>query len=161
MYVRLNALQPRTEEWIKKSWKAGKWSPNAVINAEGKLIDDMRPLTFQIQVCSNTIKKLLARVAGATDVPAWADDETTFEQLHARIAKTQDLIKSIDESKYVDAETEVELQVGPHTMKISAKKYMLGYALPNFFFHLNTTYAILRSKGVPIGKADYIGPFMA
>ena len=39
MYVRFNQLQPRTEEWIKKSWKEGKWSPNAVINGDGELID--------------------------------------------------------------------------------------------------------------------------
>lgn len=39
MYVKLDALQPKVEEWIRKSWKDGKWSPNAVINAEGELID--------------------------------------------------------------------------------------------------------------------------
>lgn len=39
MYLKLDALQPSTEEWIKQSWKAGKWSPNAVINGDGELID--------------------------------------------------------------------------------------------------------------------------
>lgn len=39
MYIKLDAIQPQTEEWIKKSWKDGKWSPNSVINAEGEIID--------------------------------------------------------------------------------------------------------------------------
>ena len=39
MYVRLDAIQPRTEEWVKKSWKEGKWSPNSVINSDGELVD--------------------------------------------------------------------------------------------------------------------------
>ena len=39
MYVRLDALQSRTEEWVKQSWAKGKWSPNAVINSDGELVD--------------------------------------------------------------------------------------------------------------------------
>ena len=39
MYIRLDKIQPQTEEWIKKSWRKGKWSPNSIINSEGTLID--------------------------------------------------------------------------------------------------------------------------
>ena len=45
-------------------------------------------------------------------------------------------------------------------MNLSAKDYIFNYAIPNFFFHVQTAYAILRMKGVPLGKTDFLSPFM-
>ncbi|CAK7214184.1 hypothetical protein SEUCBS140593_002097 [Sporothrix eucalyptigena] len=134
--------------------------PNAYVNAA--LCEDMRPLSFQVQVASNTVKKSVWRLTG-TDVESWADDETTLAQLVARTQRTLDLVQAVDEASIAGKDdTIVELQMGKAgTKNLPAKAYVLNYALPNLFFHIQTAYAILRAQGVPLGKSDYLGGFMA
>ncbi|OAA65366.1 hypothetical protein SPI_02153 [Niveomyces insectorum RCEF 264] len=126
------------------------------------LAEDMKPLSFQIQVASNVVKKSVWRLTG-NETESWADDETTIAQLKARVQKTLDLLKTVD-AKTLEGkdDTIVELQMGANgTVNLPAKSYVLGYALPNFFFHITTAYGILRSRGVPLGKRDYLSNFMA
>jgi len=121
----------------------------------------MRPLSFQVQVASNTVKKSIWRLTGE-EVESWEDDETTLEQLKARVQKTLDLLGKTD-PKSVDGREDrlVELQLGKGgSLNLPAKAYVFSYAHPNFFFHLQTAYAILRMKGVPLGKQDYLSSFM-
>lgn len=133
--------------------------PNDYVKAT--LCQDMLPLSFQIQVVSNTAKKSIWRLTG-TDIESWADDETTMDQLIARVQRTLDLVKTVDVAAIAGKEDiMVELQMGKAgTRNLSGKDYVLNYALPNFFFHVQTAYAILRFKGVPLGKFDYLGGFM-
>ncbi len=49
---------------------------------------------------------------------------------------------------------------GPRSLELTGETLALNQAVPNLFFHLTTAYAILRSKGVPLGKKDYIGSFL-
>ncbi|EPE02595.1 helix-turn-helix- domain containing protein type [Ophiostoma piceae UAMH 11346] len=133
--------------------------PDAFVNAT--LAEDMRGLAFQVQVASNTVKKSIWRLTG-TEVESWPDNETTLAQLIARTQRTVDLLDTVTaESIEGIDDTIVELQMGKNgTFNLPAKSYVLNYALPNFFFHLQTAYAILRAKGVPLGKTDYLSNFM-
>lgn len=118
-----------------------------------RLVADMQPLPYQIQRVSDTAKGLCVRVAKSTP-EAWADDETTFEQLQERIAKTIAFLEKVD-PKSMDGVEEEEVNFAGRTM--SAKDYVLNAAVPNFFFHFVTAYGLLRKEGVPIGKQDYFG----
>jgi hypothetical protein len=121
-----------------------------------KLVDDMNPFSFQIQTASNTAKNTIARIS-KEKLPAWEDNETTIEQLQARISRTLDLLKTVEKSSWADkATTEVTLQVSGTDTQMTAVQYTQNFALPNFFFHVTTAYSILRMKGVPIGKGDFL-----
>ncbi|EAW12384.1 DUF1993 domain-containing protein [Aspergillus clavatus NRRL 1] len=128
---------------------------------DARLCPDMRPLTFQIQTCSNTAKASVVRLTGVDNV-SMDDNETTFEQLYARIDKTIDFVKGVD-PKLFEGKDHVEFQtkLGPNELTFTGESYVNRFGLPNFFFHLNIAYAILRQKGVPIGKMDYLKYFNA
>ncbi|HEX4292962.1 MAG TPA: DUF1993 domain-containing protein [Rhizomicrobium sp.] len=122
-----------------------------------KLADDMRPFPFQIQSASDAAKGAAARLAGIT-APAMPDTETTFAELHARLAKTIDFLNSVKPEQLAGAETrEIVLKFPNGEMKFTGRDYVANFALPNFFFHVTTAYAILRHKGIAIGKMDFLG----
>ncbi|MFC4860784.1 DUF1993 domain-containing protein [Pseudomonas sp. MAHUQ-62] len=124
---------------------------------ESRLAPDMYALARQVQIASDMAKGCAARLAGV-EVPSWADTETTFEELQARIAKTQEFIKGIDAAKLEGSEDRtVVLKMRTGDISFSGRDYLLGFALPNFYFHITTTYAILRHNGVDVGKMDYLG----
>ncbi|GLZ86788.1 hypothetical protein Pres01_28390 [Metapseudomonas resinovorans] len=124
---------------------------------ESRLAPDMYALARQVQVASDMAKGCAARLAGV-EVPSWADTETTFEELQARIAKTQMFIKDIDAGKLDGSEDRtVVLKMRSGDMSFSGRDYLLGFALPNFYFHITTAYAILRHNGVDVGKLDFLG----
>lgn len=122
-----------------------------------RLIADMHPLPAQVQRMSDSAKLFLVRVAGAENV-AMADDETSFADLHARIDRTVAFIHSVpraDVNGREDAPVTLPLPTG--NLEFTAQSYATGFVLPNFYFHLTTAYALLRMRGVPIGKRDYLG----
>jgi hypothetical protein len=124
---------------------------------QARLIEDMHPLTAQIQRASDSAKFVAVRIGQVENVPM-ADEEATFADLHARIAKTVDFLKTVDRSSMENREdAEVVLTTRNGSTTFTGTNYVLNFALPNFFFHVTTAYALLRHKGVPIGKMDYIG----
>ena len=124
---------------------------------EARLAPDMHPFTRQIQMASDAAKSAAARLAGI-EPPAMPDTETTFPELHARLAKTIDFLKSIDAAKLAGAESrEIVLKFPSGEMKFTGKDFLTGFALPNFLFHVTTAYALLRHKGIAIGKMDFLG----
>lgn len=127
--------------------------------AAARLAPDMFPLTGQIQSASDSAKFAAARLTGTTG-PSFADTETTFGELHARIAKTLDYLASVDPAGFEGAETREIVQKSRRGERhFVGTSYLLTFALPNFFFHVATAYDILRHKGVPVGKSDYLGAF--
>jgi len=124
-----------------------------------KLVEDMREFSFQIQTVSDAAKRGAARLA-EVEAPAWADDETTFAELRQRIAKTIEYVDGIAPAQLEGAETRtIEMQAGPDmTLTFTGENYVKQFVLPNFFFHATMTYALLRQKGVPLGKMDFLGP---
>ncbi|MCP8466109.1 DUF1993 family protein [Pseudomonas sp. ZM23] len=129
--------------------------PSVLINA--RLAPDMFPLARQVQIASDSAKGCGARLAGV-DVPGFPDDETTFEQLQARIAKTIEFLKSLKEDQFTGAENRtIELQLRGREVTFKGSDFLLGFANPNFYFHITTAYDILRHNGVEVGKTDFLG----
>jgi hypothetical protein len=126
---------------------------------QARLAPDMLPLSSQVQIASDNAKGPVARLAGSTP-PAMADTETSFDELRARIARTQDYLKSVDRAQIDGSEGRpISLKVGPYTIEFTGQRYLLEFALPNFFFHITTAYDILRNQGVGLAKRDYLGRF--
>jgi hypothetical protein len=133
-------------------------SPDAFLQA--RLFPDMLPLVKQVQIACDFTRGISARLAGV-DVPAHDGNETSFDDLDALIAKTLAFIDGLDAAKFAGAEgKEIVLRPGtPKEKKLSGQAYLSNYGLPQFFFHVTTTYAILRHNGVAIGKKDYMGAY--
>lgn len=132
-----------------------KIDPSVFTN--GRLAPDMLPLTRQVQIMTDQAKGGASRLAGR-EPPKWADDEQTFADLHARIAKTLQHLQSFKPADFEGAETRaVELKFPNATLSFNGKEYFLGFVIPNFYFHYTTAYAILRHNGVPVGKQDFLG----
>ncbi|HEY5046654.1 MAG TPA: DUF1993 domain-containing protein [Rhizomicrobium sp.] len=128
---------------------------NALLDA--RLAPDMHPLTRQIQIASDSAKGCAARLAGV-EPPSFPDTEQTFADLQARIAKTIDYLKSIKPGQLTDAESRtVTIKSPQRTFEFSGRDFLTGFALPNFYFHVTTAYALLRHKGIAIGKMDFLG----
>ncbi|CEI38533.1 hypothetical protein FVEN_g4902 [Fusarium venenatum] len=121
-----------------------------------RLISDMRGLPFQVQSCSNTAKFVASRF-GAPNVTVFEDNEETFEQLQDRIAKTVEILESVEPDLIngkEDVEILVEAKMG--TFRFTGERYINEYVIPNFHFHLTSAYCIMRTQGVPLGAFDYL-----
>ena len=127
---------------------------------QSRLYPDMFPLVRQVQIACDFAKSVSARLAQA-EVPAWEDTETSFEDLQARIARTQAFLASLDAAAFEGAEArEIVLRPGtPKERRLDGQAYLLAYGLPQFFFHVTTSYALLRHGGVEIGKRDFMGRY--
>lgn len=134
---------------------AKKFDPAVLLGV--RLAPDMLPLAKQIQIACDAAKLSVARLAGI-DSPKFEDNETSLADLKARIRKTLDFLKTVPAEK-VDGSEKREVRVPRRDgeMKFDGETYLKHYALPNFFFHVTTTYALLRHNGVELGKADYLG----
>lgn len=124
---------------------------------DARLAPDMLTLAGQVQRASDASKACGSRLAGI-EIPSFADDEKTFPQLQARIAKTVTFLQSLDPPRIEgSAERMITINVARAPLTISGKALLLTFSLPNFFFHVTTAYDILRQQGVTIGKMDYLG----
>lgn len=129
--------------------------PQALLGT--RLAPDMYALTAQIQRASDAAKGATGRLTGV-QAPSFADTETTFPELQARIAKTIDFLKAIRPEQLEGSESrQIEMRFRHGAVTYDGKSLLLAFSLPNFFFHVTTAYDILRHKGVPIGKFDYLG----
>lgn len=151
MLTNLSACLDKAEEQAK-----AKGYDSAVLVAS-RLAPDMLPLVKQVQIACDTAKFCAARLSGGQS-PAMEDKETTIAELKARIAKTIDYVQSVP-AALIDGSEEREVSVPTRTeaIKMSGQSYLSHFALPNFFFHVTTTYALLRHNGVELGKRDYLG----
>jgi len=132
--------------------------PNALLQA--RLFPDMFPLVRQVQIAVDFAKGVSARLA-EIEVPKYDDSETTFADLQALIAKVLAFIDGISPAQ-IDGKENIEIVTRPGTPKekrFTGQNYLLTYGLPQFFFHVTTTYALLRHNGVEVGKRDYMGAF--
>ncbi|MGQ0741291.1 MAG: DUF1993 domain-containing protein [Alphaproteobacteria bacterium] len=134
--------------------EARKIDPAVLVNA--RLYPDMFPLSKQVQIGADFAKRAAARLAGVKP-PSYEDNETTFDELQARIAKTVDFINSLKPEQFAGAESrKVDVPMRSETRTMGGATYLFDYALPNFYFHLTTAYDILRHNGVELGKGDYV-----
>jgi len=134
-----------------------KIDPAIFVNA--RLAPDMFPLSRQVQIATDMVKGCAARLAGI-EVPSYEDNETTFADLQERITKTVAFLQSVSASQIDGSEgRKITLKFGSKELNFLGQAYLLDFVLPNFHFHLTTTYAILRHSGVEIGKKDYVGNY--
>ena len=137
--------------------EAKKIDPAIFINA--RLTPDMYPLSRQVQIATDMVKGCAARLAGI-EVPSYEDNETTFADLQARIAKTVAFLQSVSDGQINGSEERtVTLKLRDKEVNFIGQPYLLDFVLPNFYFHITATYAILRHNGVEIGKMDYLGSY--
>jgi len=155
IFVRMLA---NANTWLDKAEAhaaAKKFDTSVYLNA--RLAPDMLPFTKQIQIACDTVKFCVARLAGV-ESPKFEDNETTLAELRERISATIAYVKSVPAAQ-IDGSEEKDITLprrdGPIIMKGEA--YLKHFVLPNFFFHLTTTYALLRHNGVEVGKMDYLG----
>lgn len=135
--------------------EARKIDPSVLINA--RLYPDMFPLARQVQIATDNAKGSVSRLAGM-DPPKYEDKETTFAELIARLDKTIALLETFKPEQIDGSEDKtITMKVPNATLTFKGMPYLLEYALPNIYFHVVTTYAILRHNGVEIGKQDYLG----
>ncbi|MCC6471493.1 MAG: DUF1993 family protein [Alphaproteobacteria bacterium] len=138
-----------------KHAEAKKIDPSVFVTA--RLAPDMFALARQVQIATDAAKGCAARLAGV-EVPSYADTEASIPELQARIAKTVDFIKSIKPAQIDGSEDRtVTVKMRGKDVSFKGQPYMLNVAMPNFYFHVTTTYDILRHNGVEVGKTDYLG----
>lgn len=134
---------------------AKKIDPAVLLGA--RLFPDMLPFVKQVQIATDHAKGAVARLAG-TDVPRYEDNEQSFDELRARLAKTIAFVESFVPAQFEGSENrDIALKAGGQDLSFKGMPYLIGYAIPNFHFHLVTAYNILRHNGVEIGKGDYLG----
>ncbi len=122
-----------------------------------RLAPDMLNFTRQVQIASDHAKRCAARLAGV-EPPPFDDNEASFADLKARIDKTVAFIDTLAPGQIDGSEARaITFKVGGGEQTLTGQTYLLHNALPNFFFHATTAYAILRHCGVDIGKKDFIG----
>ncbi|TBR36698.1 MULTISPECIES: DUF1993 domain-containing protein [Dyella] len=122
-----------------------------------RLIPDMLPLLKQVQVVTDMAKNGTARLAGVTPM-VFEDNETTLDELYARIERALDYIKGFEASQIDGSEARsVTIKIRGNETQFDGQTYLLYFILPNLFFHCTTTYNILREAGAELGKADFMG----
>ncbi len=122
-----------------------------------RIFPDMFPLSRQVQIATDTAKGALARLAGV-EVPKYEDSEQSIAELKGRIAKTVAFLQGFRPEQIDGTEDkELSIKLGKNEVSWNGMQYLLGFALPNFYFHVTTAYCILRHNGVELGKRDYIG----
>jgi len=151
MLGNLSAILHKAEAYAAER----KIEPGVLLNA--RLAPDMYPLVRQVQIASDSVKGCAARLAGI-DIPSYADSESSFAELQARIAKTQAFLGSVTAAQLEGSEGKsITLNFPGTELKFTGQEYLLHFVLPNFYFHLTTAYAILRHNGLEIGKMDFLG----
>lgn len=132
-----------------------KIDPSVFVNA--RIAPTMFSLSRQVQIACDTAKAGAARLAGI-EPPAFEDSETTFPQLKERIANTIKFLQSIDAAKIDGSEDrKITYTQREKESNFIGQPYLLNYVLPNLYFHITTTYLILRNNGVEVGKRDFLG----
>ena len=126
---------------------------------QSRLAPDMFPLLRQVQVACDFAKGCCARLAGA-EVPKFEDTEQSFPELQQRIAKTLQFIDSLPvDAIEVSSQRDITTGSGANSRQFKGQVYLLHYAMPHFYFHTTTAYALLRHNGVEVGKGDFLGAF--
>jgi uncharacterized protein len=153
--IGLNALSGVLD---KAQAYAGAKKIDVAVLLQSRLAPDMFALTRQVQIATDLAKNGAARLAGV-EPPRFEDNETTIDQLKARLAKAIAFLKTL-EGKKIDAaaDREITFPLGPTNKgHMKGDDYLTHFVLPNFYFHVAAAYAILRHCGVEIGKSDFLG----
>jgi len=147
----LAAILAKAEAWqTEKGFK-----PEVIPNL--RLIADMLPFWRQITIACDHAKGAGARLAGV-EVPVYVDGDCALADLRTRVATTLAFLQSLPADAFDNADARtITVKAGPRELTFPAAQYLHGYAVPNFYFHMTTAYAILRANGLAVGKGDFLG----
>ena len=135
--------------------QAKKIEETVFLNA--RLYPDMFALTRQVQIAADFARATGARLAGQ-EPPGYEDNEKTFAELVSRVDRSIEYLRTLTPAMIDGSEArEIIRPVRGEPKKFTGIGYLLQFALPNFFFHMTTAYAILRHGGIELGKNDFIG----
>ncbi|MFO0746015.1 MAG: DUF1993 domain-containing protein [Myxococcota bacterium] len=146
------------DSWLVKATThatAKGYDPNVLANM--RLAPDQFDFKRQVQIACDTAKLASARMTGK-EAPKHDDHEKTIDELRARIASTVGWLDQLGADDFAGAGERVISQPRWEGKTMTGADYFVEHAVPNFFFHLTTAYAILRHNGVELGKRDYLGP---
>jgi hypothetical protein len=151
----LNNMLEKAEKWVTER----KIDPAAILQA--RLAPDMFTFTRQVQITTDMAKGTVARLAGQ-EAPRYEDNEASFAELKARVAKTIAYLQSLSAESFSGAESRaITLKLGPpgaqQEHKFVGLDYLQGFGTPNVYFHYSMVYALLRHNGLDVGKRDYVG----
>ena len=126
-----------------------------------RLAPDMFPLKRQVQIATDMAKAAAARLAGKdATMPKWEDNENTLPELRARLQKSIDYVGTFKAAEIDGSEAkDINLTISGQPKVLKGHAYLMTHAYPHFFFHVVTSYNILRQNGVEVGKRDYLGSF--
>ena len=146
---------------LQKLLEKGQASGKEATLVESRLIADMFPLTFQVECTCDSAKFQAMRVGGLED-PIIEGKEKTFPGLNERIAKTIAFLETVKPESFEGKEDQEvrTIQRNGVGVTLNGEQYTFEFSIPNFFFHLSMTYALLRKEGVDIGKNDYLGAYL-
>jgi hypothetical protein len=124
---------------------------------EARLAPDMLPFPAQIRMAAFSGRSCIARLTGQP-WPKTDDSESTLAELKATVALSIAFIEGVDAAAFEGGETRrIELRFPGVELDFEGVGYLTSFAIPNFYFHVTTAYAILRNRGVALGKRDYLG----
>ena len=140
-----------------QAWATAKKVDEAVLLGT-RMTPDMLPFTRQVQIACRFAEESVARLAGA-EVPKPPENaEKNLSELKTRIAAVLSAIGAYKPEQIDGSDSrETTITIGGNPMTLKCPQYLEHFAMPNFYFHCTTTYAILRQAGVEIGKRDFIG----
>lgn len=148
---RLSALLDKAEAHVRTT------GMDAEVLLQARLHADMAPFIRQVRIAAGFALRACAPLAGV-EIPKFEDSERSFGDLKGRIARTQAFLDTLTPERIDGQEArDITTVAGLATLRFSGQDYLLRYALPNFYFHLTSAYAILRHHGVAIGKRDFDG----
>ncbi|KAJ5383824.1 hypothetical protein N7517_001735 [Penicillium concentricum] len=151
----LSTLLKKAEEYAKEN----NIPLDDLLNA--RLVEDMKPLSFQVVTATNTVFKTLSRAA-FVDPPPQQEPDKTYEDLYKRLDRTLAELEKVDPAQIAVKEGQTfKAPIGKNEFDYTIEDYSVRFAIPNFYFHVVTVYEILRVKGVQIGKMDYLSEFTA
>ncbi len=156
-YLQFKKMLGHIEKWLDQAETFAKeksFDPNLFLTF--RLAPDQFPLVRQIQTACDTAKISASRITGK-DAPKHADTEATLDEIRARIRSVVEYLDGFSAKDFEGSATRTVTQPRWEGKVMTGEDYFLEHAQPNFFFHLTTTYAILRHNGVPVGKRDYLG----
>ena len=132
-----------------------KIEPSALLQA--RLFPDMFTLSLQVQLTCDFAKNSCARLTGV-EAPKFEDKEASFPELKERIAATLAFVGGLKAEQFEGSDRrEITMKIAGNDMTLSGRDYLLGFAVPNFYFHAATAYDVLRHNGVELGKRDFMG----
>ena len=149
----LDTMLGKAEAWVAER----KIDPAAIL--QSRLAPDMFTFTRQVQIATDMVKGTVSRLTGQ-DPPRFEDNEASFADLRARVAKTIALLESLTPEQFEGSETrKITLKLGPpgaqKELNFEGLDYLLNFGTPNVYFHYSMVYALLRHNGLEIGKRDY------